>query len=144
MTATTTDFKKARLGSVAMEGCGACGCETGSILMKKRGNPNGPEYLGPNVLVNPEARCEFCHFLGVYMADQGIEPGKKKHGAAKIVEEDNEGVRKLLAYVPFDEDEDQNKQLHDGTPFTFKHRMVIKAENRGDQHTLVAILEEGV
>ena len=141
---TTTDFNKARLGTSVLMACGACHQETGEIALKRRGNPNGPEYVGPAVVPFKDFRCEFCKFVGMWMSHEDIEPGTKKCGAAKIVEEDNDGVRTLLAFVPFTEDEDRSKQLEDGTPLTFQHGMVIKAENRGDQHALVKILEKGI
>lgn len=142
---STDEFKKSRLGSVAMEGCGACHQTTGTIIMKRKGNPNGPEYTGPRVLVNPEARCEFCKFLGIWMASEGIEPGSKKCGAAKLVREDKSGVRELFAYLPFTEEDDRDKQLEDGTPFEIRHGTIIKVEGRDDKTmALTKIIEAGI
>lgn len=52
---------------------------------------------------------------------------------------------KLVAFVPFTEHEDLDKCLADGTPFTFAHGMVIRAERDGETgFRLVAILKPGV
>ena len=139
---TTTDFMKARLGSTAMEACGACHQETGAVLFKKAGSMNGPEYIGPQLVVtDPDTRCEFCEVLGAWRAQEGIEG---RCGVAKIVTAGPNGVRELLAYVPFQEGEDLDKELFDGTKYTFRHRMVLKAEQDDEGHRLVEILEEGV
>lgn len=121
----TPDFNKARLGAVAMAACEICGTLTGEILFKNKGNPNGPEFEGRTVRVEG-MQCEFCRFIPHWMAHEGIEPGTVRCGAAKIV--DSSPERKLIAFVPFREDEPRDNQLRDGTPFTFAHGMVIRAE----------------
>lgn len=123
---TTTDFSKARLGSAALQVCCVCGSEMGNVLMKTHGNPNGPEFVGRHVAVKDDA-CEFCIFVPRWMAHVGIAPGTKKCGAAKLVEGDE---RKLLAFVPFTEDEDRKKRLEDGTEFELGHAMVVRVEQR--------------
>ena len=144
MSKTTTDFHEARVGSVAMECCGACGLPTGSILFKNKGRGDSPEYVGPSYLGNEEARCEFCNFLAIWMAQEGVEPGSTRVGASKLVTVDETGTRDLLAYVPFTEDEDRDKTLVDDTPFTLTHGTVIRCERDGDFINLVEVLEGGV
>lgn len=139
---TTTDFTKARLGSTAMGACGACHQETGTILLKTRGNLHGPEYIGPRlIVVDPDERCEFCTFLGMWRAQEGID---EMCGAAKIVTKDDAGVRELVAFIPFTEGEDLDKELADGTEFTIRHRMVLLAERDDQGFRLVKVLEKGV
>lgn len=121
----TDDFNKARLGSTALAACEVCGGSTGEIIFKSKGNPKGPEFTGRAVRVEG-ALCEFCRFLPMWMAHVGIEPGTVRCGAAKIV--DSSPERKLIAFVPFREDEARDKTLVDGTPFKFAHGMVIRAE----------------
>lgn len=140
----TDNFNKAGVGAAALEACGACGQETGTVLLKARGSVNAPDYDGPRLVVNPEARCEFCCFLGLWMADQKIEPGKVKVGASKIVERLADGTDKLLAFVPFTENEPRDKQLFDGTAFVFNHGMVLRAECDEQGFKLVEILKAGV
>lgn len=152
--ATTDNFNKARLGSAAMEACGACGQATGTILMKRKGDPNGPEYRGSRLVLpnyaksrhdEPETpRCEFCDFVGRWMADKGIDSGSTKVGAAKIVEG---SARELLAYVPFTEAdlvENPTVSLIDGTKHPWRHRMVIRATKNAESVKLVEILEQGI
>jgi hypothetical protein len=145
MTRTTESFSKARVGSVAMAACGACHQSTGEILIKKQSTHNAPEYVGPRlVLVSEEARCEFCAFLGHWMAQEKADPRETglQYGAMKLVE--NTPERKLIAFVPFSSAEDLNKGLADGTPVVFKHRMIIGCERDGEGMKLVAVLEQGV
>lgn len=121
----TDDFNKARLGSAALAACEVCGGSTGEIIFKNKGNPKGPEFTGRAVRVEGTL-CEFCRFLPMWMAHVGIEPGTVRCGAAKIV--DSSPERKLIAFVPFREDEPRDKQLADGTKFVFAHGMVIRAQ----------------
>ncbi len=130
---TTEDFSKARLGSSAIEACGTCNTPTGTLLFKKRGNPKGPEYIGPRYLANPEAQCEFCTFLAMWMNHENVDPKETglKYGAAKIVTRDPKtGVDTLVAFVPFSEkDLEENKgSLADGSEFEWAHGMVVFAE----------------
>lgn len=140
----TSIFKKARLGAVAMEACGTCSLGTGVVLIKKRGNPQGPEYVGPRLIQNPEARCEFCTFLGMWMASEKIDPKETglKYGAAKLITRDpKSGVDTLIAFVPFDEREAaENKgNLADGKEFQWSHGLVIRAEK--DVGTMMKLME---
>jgi len=144
--ASTDDFNKACVGAVAMEGCGTCGQSTGAILLKKRGKRDAPEYRGAQVLVNPGARCEFCHFLGMWAAQEGKDLAKDPGGAAKIVREDAEGVRHLVAFVPFTKSELlENPEVQvGGERYPWGHGMVILAEPEGDQLKLTKVLEKGL
>jgi hypothetical protein len=141
---TTKEFSKARIGSVVMEACGACGLKTNTILLKSHGSTT-KEYVGPRVLMNSDARCEFCTFLSMWI-DQGHYDSSVngKIGAAKVVENLDNGSEKLIAYIPFTEKDNLNKKLFDGTPFTVKHGMVILAKREGEICKLVRILEEGI
>ncbi len=146
MPGTTEDFKKARLGSTVMEACEVCKLPTGDTLFKKRGKPNGPEYVGPMHLVVKDARCEFCHFLGMWMAHEKVDPTETglKYGASKIVTRDpKSGVDTLVAFVPFSSEEDVAKTLADGTEFSFAHGMLLRAERDGEGMKLMEILERG-
>jgi len=131
-----------------MEACGACGQETGTIVIKKQGRHPGDRGtpLLPKYLVNPEARCEFCHFLGAYFASEDIDPKENglKWGAAKMVVEDSTGVRNLLAYVPFNSEDKIRHNLSDGTEFEFRHGTVIGCVKHEDgQAEMVKVLERG-
>ena len=97
------------------------------------------------LLQNPEARCEFCTFLGMWMAQEGHDVEKDgKVGASKVVERQEDGTEKLVAMVPFTEGESRDNNLSDGTKFTFQHGMVIRAEREeGNSMKLVEILKEG-
>jgi len=141
---STNNFMEARLGSAALEACGACGLETGVVMLKKRGPINGPEYNGPSLLQNPEARCEFCQFVGMWMAQEKHDPTTGgKVGASKIVERLEDGSEKLVAFVPFTEKEERDNNLADGTKFQFQHGMVLRAEREGKGLKLVEIIKEG-
>lgn len=140
---TTKDFMKARAGSAAAEACGACGQDTGVIMIKKRGG--NKDYTGPTHVQNPEARCEFCHFIGMWMAHEGHDVEKDgKVCAAKVVKM-VDGREELVAFIVATEHEDRNKELVDGTKFELRHGTVIRAEpGEGTQMMLVEILREGV
>ena len=144
---TTTNFTKARLGSVAMSACGACGQELGDVVIKSAGNPKGPEYIGPRLVAFGDARCEFCTFIASWMSHEGIEPGAKKCGASKVIERLPDDSYELVAYVPFTEDEseeERTKTLTDGTEFVLRHRTVVRAERDGDGMKLVELVDKGV
>jgi hypothetical protein len=132
------------VGTPALEACGACGLETGVVMVKMKGGMKN-EYRGPRLLRNPEARCEFCEFLAMWMAQEGHDPDKDgKVGASKIVERQEDGTEKLVAMVPFTETDPRDNNLVDGTKFTFQHGMVIRAEREeGTTMKLVEIIKEG-
>jgi hypothetical protein len=132
-----------------MEACGACGLETGTIVLKKQGShtQRGGSLL-PKYMVNPESRCEYCHFLGAFFASEKIEveaEPKLKWGAAKFVTEDKvSGVRTLLAYVPFNSEDDVDKKLSDGTGFRMRHGTVVECVKHDDGTAeMVKVLEQG-
>lgn len=146
--ANKTDFNRAGVGHPFMEACGICGKETGIIILKTSGTRPGRESasLMPRILVNPDSRCEFCDFLEMYLSSEGIDPNETglKYGAAKLVTVGDDGISKLLAYVPFGSDEDLGNQLSDGTPFRFQHRTIIRCEEEdGGLMKLVEIIERG-
>ena len=108
--ATRADFNRAPVGHPFMDCCNVCGEETGELLMKMKGHGNDNDV--PRFMVGDNS-CEFCHFVGVFMASEGIEScgegevAKVRYGAAKIVSRDTKtGIDKLIAYVPFSELED--------------------------------------
>jgi hypothetical protein len=137
----TTDFTKARLGAVAIQACSVCCMEMDTIIFKKAGFIDGPEYDYKHVAVEGQV-CEFCEFLGMWFEHEGVNTKETglKYGAAKIVDQDGE----LFAFVPFSSDEDLLKTLVDGTEFTFKHGMVLECEKTPISCTLTKILKEGV
>jgi hypothetical protein len=135
---TTSDFHKARVGSVAMQVCDICGSHMG-ILLKRQGKAGAPEYTGPRDIAIADQHCEFCTFLGMYFAQEGKEEGVK-YGAAKIVKENGE----LLAFVPFTDKEDRKGKLADGTEFEIRHSMVIEAKQVAGGFQLAKIMEEGL
>lgn len=137
-------FESAPLGTPALEACELCGQETGTVLLKTRGGTKG-SYSGPRNVVVQGARCEFCHFVELWCAQTGHDPRTNgRVGASKIVTRDEAGAEHLLAMVPFTEHEDREKCLADGTPFTFKHGMVLLAERDGEGARLVAVLKPGL
>lgn len=141
---TTTDFNKARIGTPILETCGACGLETGVIIIKRKGN-NKNEYIGPISLQNPDARCEFCKFLCAWIAQEEHDTKKSgKVGAAKIIERLKDGTERLVAYVPFTEHE-PHTSIVNGKKIEILHGMVIRAEkDKSDYMKLVEIVKEGV
>ncbi len=148
--ATQEDFNRAPVGHPFLEACGACGLETGVIVIKNRGRHTlAGSSLLPRRLVNSESRCESCHFLGAFFASEEIEdtdPRRLAHkwGAAKMVTEDKNGVRSLIAWVPFCDADDLDKELSDGTPFRFHHGMVIGCVKHDDGTAeMVKVLEQG-
>ena len=130
---TTEDFLKARLGSAADHACGLCHEPTGVVFFKKRGNPKGPEYVGPRYIVNDsDARCEFCQFLEAWMHHEDINPKETglKYAAAKIITRDpKSGVDTLVAFVPFSSEDEVEGSLADGTKFEWKHALKVRAEH---------------
>ena len=155
--ATKSDFTQARLGYPFMECCRICGEETGAIIMKKKGNGLGKNDA-PKFMINPDADCEFCHFVGLFMHNEGLAGGGVRYGAAKIVTVDDAGARTLFAYLPFGEDEDPSIPLnpdgHEEVAFedlpriTIKHRMVILAVRDTTEFKegvrLTKVLEPGI
>tara|TARA_Y100000310_G_scaffold290504_2_gene317752 strand:- start:1489 stop:1929 length:441 start_codon:yes stop_codon:yes gene_type:complete len=143
---TTDNFKKAALGSVAREACGVCHTPTGTLLVKTKGRQDGPRYTGPQNIANPEARCEFCEFLSLWLHSEGIDPTETglRYGAAKIIDRGPKtGVDTLIAYVPFSSDEPASNELADGTPFEWAHGLVLRAEkDAGGGMKIVEILDE--
>jgi len=143
----TQPFDHAPVGTAVLEACAICGLDTGVVLFKARGLAGAPPYKGPSrVVAAPESRCEFCAFLELWCTQEKHDPKKSKVGAAKIVEVDAAGVRKLVAFVPFTEQDERSKTLADGTPFTFQHGMVLRAEREPDGKScrLVEVLEPGL
>lgn len=138
--ATQKDFKDAPIGQPFMECCGTCGLSTGVILIKKTGRPSkNADTWVPSNLANPESRCEFCTHLATYLSSEGIVPKETglKYGMAKLViENSSSGVRKLLAYVPFDSEEDRHATLipekGEKITITMRHGMVIGCEWEDD------------
>lgn len=141
----TTDFMKAPVGAAAMEACGACGMETGVVMIKKKGSAKG-EYTGPRLIQNPEARCEFCQFVGAWMAQEGHDPQKDgKVCAGKVVKRVEGGAEELVAFIVSTEHDDRNKHLVDGTKFELRHGTVILAEpGQGMSYKLVEVLKPGI
>ena len=141
----TTDFAKAPVGTPALEVCAACGQETGVVMIKTRG-PGKGEYTGSRHVACEDSRCEFCQFLGYWMASEGHEVERDgKVAAAKIVERLEDGTEKLVAYVAILERDPRDAQLVDGTKFEWHHGMVVLAEREeGTQMKLVEILKDGV
>lgn len=70
--------------------------------------------------------------------NEGKEEGVR-YGVAKLVKTDGA----LVAYVPFSENEDLDKNLADGTKFTFKHGMIIETLQEENTVKLTKILQEG-
>jgi len=139
MPRTTNNFDLARVGSVAMSACSACGVETGEILIKSQGVAGAPEYTGPR-LVAPEGNyCEFCNVAGMWKAQEGIEG---RVGAAKVVMLKRDSFE-LVTYIPFTEEDDRNKTLADGTTFEIRHGTIILAEKDGKGMKLVKVMEPG-
>jgi hypothetical protein len=145
--ATMDDFNRAPLGHPFLEACSVCGTETGSIVMKRkgRGSKEGSSII-PRKMVTPEARCEFCTFLGAWFASEDIDPAETglKYGAAKLVEVLSSGEEKLVAFVPFSSEEDASSQLSDGTTFQFKHGAVIRCTREDSVVSLVEVTKVGV
>jgi len=161
---TKEDFEHAPLGHAFMEACHVCGQETGSISIKTKNYYSRPvrEHRSasiPRLLINPESECEFCEFLGLWFAHENIEPKETglQYGVAKLVEVVEDSVtdadgkavfsqaQKLLAYVPFQSDEDLDRELIDGTKFRIQHRAVIRCERQEDGSAhLVEILDRGI
>lgn len=142
-------FKKAPVGTPFMEACGECGQETGAICLKKRGpvkDKGVPSCFMPRFLINPDARCEFCEFVAVFVTSAEVPEDERNDffGAAKIVREDKNGVQELIAFVPFNYKEDRTKSLIDGTEFKFSHGTVILAEKREEENwVLTKVLKRG-
>lgn len=134
----TEDFKKARVGSAALQVCHTCGSTMG-VLVKTKGAADTPEYRGPRNIALEGEYCEFCWFLNSWFAQEGKEEGVR-YGAAKVVGEGGE----LIAFVPFSDKEDRSGNLADGTSFEFKHAMVIRSEKEDGGFKIVEIIEEGV
>ena len=135
----TDDPKKAPIGTAFVEVCFACGMETGSIIIKKRGpNPKNVTYTGSMHTTSKDTHCEFCTFLGAYFAHVGKEEGRK-YGASKLVEEGG----KLIAFAPFTDVEDRDKQLADGTPFRMNHGTVVECLRDDGGWSLVKVLDPG-
>jgi len=148
--ATKKDFGRAPVGHPFLEACGCCGQGTGVIMLKKRGTTTtqAKGYI-PRYMINPDSRCEFCDFLGRWMAHENIDPKETglKYGMAKFVTVDEKsGIETLLAYCPFSSDDDVNKELKDGTPFTMKHGTVVQVDDMSEEegHFLVKVLKPGV
>ena len=147
--ATKEDFEAAPLGTPYMEACETCGQDTGRIVLKDkapipwRAKMRSSQGYHPTRIVTGE-RCEFCLSLGAWMTAEGIDPKEtgKRYGMAKIVLEDNSGVRETVALVPFDETE-RTVTVGD-VQVELNHGMILKAVEDGEQHTLVTVLEEGV
>lgn len=143
-TVNTQDFNKSRVGSVAMEGCEVCGGATGTILMQPRAAANAPEYVGPRVVRVQGALCEHCRFLDAWL-HTGFNPRMTWAAAAKIVTEDDKGVRTLVAFVPFtDIDDNHTVTMRDEGQVTLKHGMLILAERSADGVQLVRVLERSL
>ena len=127
-----------------MEACEGCEMATGTILFKKEGRANAPEYTGPRFIVVKDSLCEFCEFLNMWMHSEEIDPKETglKYGAAKIVERDpKSGVDTLVAYVPFSSEDEITKHLSDGTEFDFEHGLLLRAEKADQGMNLVEILK---
>ena len=145
--ATREDFDRSPVGQPFMEVCGACGLDTGSLLIKKVGPPGATtDWRTPRRVVNEGARCEYCTFLQAYFCqiDRDKNDGLQ-WGAAKLITRGSDGVDQLVAYVPFSSSEDRSSRLSDGTEFTFRHGMSILCEHLGDGrfHT-IKVEEMGV
>lgn len=142
MARTTTDFRKARVGTSAVQVCCTCGSTMG-VLIKTQAGKNSPEYVGPSEIAVEDQKCEFCDFLGLWLAHEGIVPSETglKYGASKIVENDG---GELIAFVPFSSDEDLTRELADGTKFTFQHAMVLGADHDGEAWKITKVLQGGV
>ena len=169
--ATKSDFLKARLGYPFMECCGICGEETNSIILKKKGDPHQEQRLDliPRFLLNPEANCEFCAFVGAFMQSEGIEScgeGKIANvqwGAAKIVSRDKKtGVDTLIAFLPFNTMErtipikpnGAETKEEDVHIVKLHHRMILNGERKiivgedgldaGESLAVTEVLEPGI
>jgi len=129
-----------------MEACSICGEETGTIILKRKGSTKSQANLFsiPRLLVVPDASCEWCRFLASFLQHLGGLPDNALVGVAKIVTREQDGSEKLLAYVPFHDGENHTKALEDKTEVTFRHRMTLLAESRGDaDFALVSVLSKG-
>tara|TARA_B100000886_G_scaffold276639_1_gene200592 strand:+ start:152 stop:625 length:474 start_codon:yes stop_codon:yes gene_type:complete len=146
--ATQRDFLKAPVGHPFLACCATCGQETGEIILKSKGRANTgvstwsiPKYIVPS----EDSTCEFCEALGTWMGSEEIDPKETglQYGMAKIVTENEDTSRELVAFVPFSSEE---RRVNVGDEdIELAHRMVIKAvQAGGDQMKLVSILEEGV
>jgi hypothetical protein len=156
--ATPAQFRAAPIGHPFMECCFVCGIETGVILMKRtgRGSAKADYTIPRKVVPTEETRCEFCEFLGMYFASEEIVPSEtgKKYGAAKLVSEDEHGVRTLFAFVPFDSEEDRQMKLTPlrllrnsesmPTTCTLTHGMIILVTLDDSSATMRCVLERGV
>lgn len=140
---TTDDFNKAPVGTAAIGICAACGAETGDVLLKRRGtSPDKVRYTGPRGVAVEGQYCEFCEFVGIYkQAKQEGHEGKIAAGKIVVGEE-----RKLVAYVPFLEDEDVKEITVGDEQVPRAHGLVIRAEENEDGKgmTLVEVLERGI
>ena len=136
----TNDFAEAPAGTSALEVCCACGQDTGTILLKKRGpSPDRMHYTGGSRVVIKGAHCEFCEFVGLYKSSEGYEG---RMAAGKIVEGDE---RKLVAFVPFLEDEDIREITVGDEQIPRAHGLVIRAERLDSgSMKLVEVLERGI
>ena len=134
MFASPKDFEKAPVGHPFLEACAACGQETGTIILKTKGRRHLPcrdsraaasdAYIPRLIVPHEDTRCEFCEFLGLWFASEGITPKETglQYGAAKLVKD--ESGSELIAFVPFSSDEEKTVALG-GKTVHLAHGMVI-------------------
>ncbi len=134
----TDNFKEAPLGTAVMQACSICGAYMPSVLLKMRGpSSDKVRYTGPMRVAIPDQHCEFCAFVGMYKSS---EKYAGRLAAGKIVEG---AERKLVAFVPFLEDE-ETKAIRVGEEMVPRaHGLVIRAEKDGEGMRLVEVLERG-
>jgi len=136
---TTNDFNKAPVGTPALCVCACCRQPTGEVLIKMRGLGNDRlQYTGPSHVAMEGEYCEFCQFVAMYKQSEGYEG---RVAAGKIVEG---AEQKLVAFVPFLEDEDI-KEIKVGEEMVPRvHGLVIRAERAEEgKMMLVEVLERG-
>ena len=145
------NWNKAAVGSAVMIACGACGQSTGEIALKRRSGRNAPTYEGPSTLPFEDARCEFCHFLSQWKAQEEAEgrPISGKAGSGKVVEVAEDGTHKLIAFCPFTEAElvdNPTFNLADGTEHPWQHGVIIRCvpDPNGTGASLVEVLAPGI
>ena len=148
--ATEKDFTLAPVGHPFMVCCGTCGQETGELIIKNKGGRRSsqnawsiPKYIIPS----QDSTCEFCAALGGWMSSEEIDPKETglQYGMAKIVTENEDTSRELVAFVPFSSEERTIMVGDEDTELT--HRMVIKAvpaDDNPEAMILVSILDKGV
>ena len=155
--ATAKQVAAAPIATPFLECCGACTTETGNIILTSQGYVDGYRYpprQQPSHFINPEARCEFCEFLGIWLASENIDPKiHGKHGAAKIVERDKDGVETTCGWITFSEHDARVTKVAE-VPVEVKHGMVFLAQPvvandlggpgyKGEME-IVKVLKEGV